>query len=114
MATVSTINTIEDLVRIMDERPEWVEAMRARLLTREVLELPQRISTLADKVDKYVESTNRRLDNIGTRLDGHDSRFDQMDARFDAVDARFDLTLLMRGLTRWMDPSRSCEMIWPL
>ena len=90
MATVSTINTIEDLVRIMDERPEWVEAMRARLLTREVLELPQRISTLADKVDKYVESTNRRLDNIGTRLDGHDSRFDQIDARFDTVDARFD------------------------
>ena len=90
MATVNTIDTIEDLVRIMDERPEWVEAMRARLLTREVLELPQRIARLTEQVDRYVASTNMRLDKIDTRLEEHDARFDAVDARFDAVDARFD------------------------
>ena len=104
MATVDTIDTIEDLVRIMDERPEWVEAMRARLLTRELLELPRMVATFATEMNsfratmdrfvaetsKFIASTNKRLDNIEARLDGHDARFDAVDARFDAVDARFD------------------------
>ena len=90
MAAVNTINTIEDLVRIMDERPEWVEAMRARLLTKEILELPQRIASLTEQVDRFVASTNMRLDKIESRLEGHDARFDAIDARFDAVDARLD------------------------
>ena len=104
MATVNTIDTIEDLVRIMDERPEWVEAMRARLLTRELLELPRTVATFATEMNsfratmdrfvaetsKFIASTNKRLDNIEARLDGHDARFDAVDARFDAVDARFD------------------------
>ena len=87
---MTAINTIEDLVRIMDERPEWVEAMRVRLLTREVLELPQTIAKLAETVEKFIDSTNKRLDSIEARLDQHDARFDAVDARFDQVDARFD------------------------
>ena len=87
---MTAINTIEDLVRIMDERPEWVEAMRVRLLTREVLELPQTIAKLAETVEKFIDSTNKRLDSIEARMDQHDTRFDQVDTRFDAVDARFD------------------------
>ena len=73
---MTAINTIEDLVRIMDERPEWVEAMRVRLLTREVLELPQTIAKLAETVEKFIDSTNKRLDSIEARLDQHDARFD--------------------------------------
>ena len=87
---MTAIETIEDLVRIMDERPEWVEAMRVRLLTREVLELPQTIAKLTDTVEKFVDSTNKRLDSIEARMDQHDARFDQVDAKFEAVDARFD------------------------
>ena len=51
---MTTVNTIEDLIRILDERPEWNEALRARVLTQELLNLPQ---TLAD----FAESTERRL-----------------------------------------------------
>ena len=51
---MTTINTIEDLVRILDERPEWTDALRTRLLSRELLNLPQ---TLAE----FAEQTNRRL-----------------------------------------------------
>lgn len=88
--TTTTINTIEDLVRIMDEHPEWVEAMRVRLLSREVLELPQKIATLTETVEGFAASTNKRLDTVEARLDQHDVRFDAVDARFDVVDARFD------------------------
>ena len=47
---MTTINNIEDLVRILDENPEWAEALRARLLTRELLELPQTVAGLAETV----------------------------------------------------------------
>ena len=39
---MATFNTVEELIRILDENPHWLEALRARLLTRELLELPQR------------------------------------------------------------------------
>lgn len=54
---MTTINTIEDLLRLLDENPEWLEALRSRLLTREVLEMPQ---TLA----RFIEATNQRLDAL--------------------------------------------------
>ena len=71
----TTINTIEDLIRVLDENPEWLEALRARLLTRELLELPQR---LAD----FVEATERRFETI-------DRRFEAIDQRFEATDRQF-------------------------
>ncbi len=88
--TTTSINTIEDLVRIMDNHPEWVEAMRVRLLSREVLELPQTMARLAEAVDNFAASTNKRLDTIEAHLAQHDTSFHAVDARFDAVDARFE------------------------
>ena len=43
----TAVNSIEDLVRVLDEHPEWLEALRARLLTRELLELPARLAEFA-------------------------------------------------------------------
>ena len=37
---MATIDTISDLMRVLDTHPEWLEAMRARLLTSDVLEMP--------------------------------------------------------------------------
>ena len=54
---MTTIRTIEDLVRLLDEKPEWVDALRVRLLTRELIELPEVFA-------KFAEMTNRRLDNL--------------------------------------------------
>ena len=88
--TTTAINTIEDLVRIMDNHPEWVEAMRVRLLSREVLELPQTMARLTETVDSFAASTSKRLDTIEAHLAQHNTSFDAVDARFDAVDARFD------------------------
>lgn len=56
---ITTINNIEDLIRLLDENPEWAEALRARVLTRELLEVPQ---TLA----RFIESANTRFDRLET------------------------------------------------
>ena len=59
---MTTINNIEDLIRLLDEHPEWAEALRARLLTRELLELP---AVLA----RFIQETNERFDRVERRLD---------------------------------------------
>jgi hypothetical protein len=52
---MTTINTIEDLIKLLDENPEWLEAVRSRVLTREVLELPERVDLLSERVDLLSE-----------------------------------------------------------
>ncbi len=58
---MTTINNTEDLIRLLDENPEWAEVLRARVLTRELLEVPQ---TLA----RFIESANTRFDRLETEV----------------------------------------------
>ena len=69
---MTTINTIEDLLRVLDERPEWNEALRSRMLSRELLNLPQAFAEFAERTERllavlettlaeFVASTNQRL-----------------------------------------------------
>lgn len=56
---MTTIHTIEDLVRILDERPDWTEALRSRILTRELLNWPQAFA-------EFAANTERRLTALET------------------------------------------------
>ena len=58
---MAVINTMEDLIRLLDEKPKWVEALRVRLLTRELIELPEKFA-------EFVKVTNKRFDRIEGRL----------------------------------------------
>ncbi len=94
---MSTINTMEELIQVLDEHPEWVEALRSRLLTRELLDLPHNFAMFVaemrefkTQMDRFVAATNKRFDAIDARFEAVDARFDAVDARFDAVDARLD------------------------
>ncbi len=64
------IDTIEDLIRVLDDHPEWLEALRMRLLTRELLELPQRLA-------EFIEAANQRFDRVEARLDRIEERQDR-------------------------------------
>lgn len=77
---MTTVNTIDDLVRILDEHPEWLEALRARLMTRELLELPQTVAQLVETVSalaQRVEALERgqaRLEESQARLEARQDR----------------------------------------
>ena len=69
---MNAIHTIEDLMQVLDENPQWVEAMRVRLLTRELIELPEKFAQLVAKVDSLAAALNSlsaRVDRIETRMD---------------------------------------------
>jgi cell division protein FtsB len=61
---MTTINNIEDLIRILDENPEWVEAVRTRLLTRELLDLPQVVAGLAQRTDEQAQTIAEQAQTI--------------------------------------------------
>lgn len=98
--TTTNIDTVQDLFRILDENPEWLEALRAKILTKELLELPENHAALAadvavltarvdaltaelaafttemrafaEEMRAFAKAANRRLDNI-------DARFNRME-----------------------------------
>jgi hypothetical protein len=51
------IDTIEDLVRVLDDHPDWREAVRTRLLSRELLDLPSEFSAFVAETRAFVAET---------------------------------------------------------
>ena len=70
---MTTINTIEDLLKVLDENPQWVEALRARLLTRELIELPEKFARFVEETNRRFEELNQRMDRFDQRMDGFES-----------------------------------------
>ncbi len=89
---MTTIDTIEDLLQVLDENPAWVEALRARLLTRELVELPEKFASFVAEMDKFVVATNKRFDNLEQQLASFVARMDKFvvatNKRFDSLEAR--------------------------
>ena len=87
---MATINTIEDLIRLLDENPQWVEALRVRLLTRELIELPEKFARFADATNQRFGRIEERLGGIEERQDKGDERMGRMEDRLDGIVERLD------------------------
>ena len=85
---MTTINTIEDLARILREQPSWAEAMRALLLTQELLDLPARFDRFVEIQQETNQLTARRLNAIEERLDGLEGRMGNIEGRMGNIEGR--------------------------
>ena len=63
--------TLEDMLEVLDANPSLLDALRARILTRELLDLPQAVAELAASqvrletaLRAFMEATNARLDAL--------------------------------------------------
>ena len=79
---MATINSVEDLIRAVDENPEWLEALRARILTRELLEMPERLAQLTADV----HALTARVDALAAKMDELVVTSAKMDARIDRLE----------------------------
>jgi len=62
-----TVRDFNDLMRLLDRHPEWVEALRQRLLTRELLESPKtlrRLSLRVGRVERAVEDLKATVQEL--------------------------------------------------
>ena len=81
MATIDDIHAVERLMQTLDENPHLLEAVRSRLLTRELLELPQTVARLAERVEQLAD----RMDQLADRMDQLADRMDQLAERVDQI-----------------------------
>jgi len=107
-----TIADFRDLVRIVEEHPEWRSELRRLLLTEELLSLPQvvrelaeaqrrteeELHTLAGRVDQLAQ----RVDDLTQRVNDLAQRVDDLTQRVDGLALRVDqLTEEVRALVTW-------------
>ena len=80
---MTTINTVEDFIRVMRENEDLRSAVRRELLTEELLTLPQRFA-------EYTVVTEKRFDRLETKVDNLEGKFDNLEGRFDRFETKFD------------------------
>ncbi len=73
-AEVTAIDNIQDFIRVLDENPDWLEEIRVRVLTRELLGLPQVVMELA--------ASHVRLENTVAELAASQVRLENTFQKF--------------------------------
>jgi len=91
---MTTVNDFTDILRIIREQPEWGEALRSALLSKEVLELPQRLAEFSEAANKRFD----RLESDVAELEAGQSRLEGDVAEVKAGQARLESTVsLLQG-----------------
>ena len=93
MATIDDIHAVERLMQTLDENPHLMEAVRSRMLTRELLELPQTMARLTERVDQIAEQLaqlTERVDQLTERVDRLTERVDQIAEQLAQLTERVD------------------------
>ena len=101
---MTTINTSEDLLRLLREDPEFYEQARRLILTDELIALPERFAAFAARVDDFIAKQeqfndeqrqfNEEQQGFNQRVDdfiAHQEQFNEEQRGFNQrVDSRFD------------------------
>lgn len=83
---MATFNTVEELIRILDEDPALLEALQARLLTRRLLNLPLEFD---EHRKEFLEHRKEFLD-LRKEFDEHRKEFLGLRKEFDEFRQEFD------------------------
>ena len=86
----TTIHTIEDLIRILDDHPDWTDALRARLLTRELIELPEKFTQFVAEMNSFVAEMNSFVAEMNSFVAEMNSFVAEMNRFVEATNRRFD------------------------
>ncbi|MYC30163.1 MAG: hypothetical protein F4X65_08755 [Chloroflexi bacterium] len=94
---MTTVNDIADILRIIREQPEWADALRGALLSRELLEMPQRLA-------EFTEVANRRFaalesDVAELKSDVAELKSDVAELKSDVAELKTDVAELKRDVS---------------
>lgn len=78
-----TVDDFQDLLKLLEEHPEWQAQLRPVVLGKEILEIPSRM----DRVEAALERVAERLDALTERMDAFEARMAAFDAHMEAVTA---------------------------
>ena len=83
---MTTFNTVEELMQVLDANPHLLESLRSRLLTRELLELPEIVARLAGRVDQITEQLGQLTEQVNQLTERVNQLTDRVNQLTDRVD----------------------------
>ena len=95
-----TVGDFHDLLRVLEEHPEWRAELRRHVLSEELLQLPELVRGLAEaqrRTDEHLDTLTQRLGTLTERVDGLAERVDDLTQRLGTLTERVD------GLTQRVD-----------
>jgi hypothetical protein len=102
-----TVQDFPDLLRLLEEHPEWQAELRRQVLTEDLLELPALVRRLTEaqaRTDEQLALLTSRVDALTEQGVVLTSRVDTLTARLDTLTARVDaLTEQVARLVTRMD-----------
>lgn len=78
---MTTINTSDDLLRLLEEDAQFYQAARRLILTNELLELPTRFNAFVDRVDRFI-TKQEQFNEEQRRFNGSQLEFNAEQRRF--------------------------------
>ena len=87
------IETFQDLLDILDAKPDWVQALRQRLLTPELLALPEKFAAFADMVEKRFQALETdvaelKSDMVQVKADVGELKSDMIQVKADVAELK--------------------------
>lgn len=67
---MTTINDIEDFVRVLQEHPDWLATVRALVLGEELMRLPEQLAQFIAATDRNFQLVNQRLERLESDVAG--------------------------------------------
>ena len=92
MIAMTTMDTVEDFLKVLRERPDVREAVRREILTEEILALPQTVAEIATMVRELVRvqaEHTARIESLGTDVKG--LKADVKGLKADMVEVKADV-----------------------
>ena len=82
---MTTINTLDDFLQALDDNPAWRDAVRARLLGKDLLELPAKFNDFAERQQRTNERLEGTLEELRRMNANAEARMNRMESDMSAV-----------------------------
>lgn len=87
---MTTPNPISEILEALENNPELEEALRQRILTRELLALPEQVAQLTATVADMARVFEQRLAALEAKQDAADARLDGIDTHLDTMQGQLN------------------------
>ncbi len=74
---MTTFNTIDELLDILDKNPRLLEAVRAKILTEELIKLPHEFDEFKSEMKEFRKDTEKNFDRIDRRLESLEGKVEK-------------------------------------
>ncbi len=81
-----TTITKENLIQMLQDDPVLLEELRSLLLTRELLELPQKLAEFAEYANKQFEAIEKQFEAVSKQFEAVSKQFEVINARLSIIE----------------------------